>query len=191
MPESFPDSLALSKLADLAHEMAASPVSAEVHAEGRSRIMALAHSRPYPRKAAPIVTRVAIGVFAAAAAFAIVFWSATRIVPITYEIDGGSRFESGYLSASPDRSAMIRFSDGSAIDAAPGTRLRVELTANDGARVLLERGAANAQIHHGKTSSWLFVAGPFEVRVVGTHFTLAWDPSKEEVDLSLDEGPSS
>jgi len=43
------------------------------------------------------------------AAFAVVFWSTTRVRPITYEIAGGSRFESGYLSASPDRAAVIRF----------------------------------------------------------------------------------
>jgi hypothetical protein len=58
----------------------------------------------------------------------------------------------------------------------------------DGARVLLERGSAIALVHHGKTSSWLFVAGPFEVHVVGTRFNLTWDPSKEEVNLALDEG---
>jgi hypothetical protein len=188
MPESIPDNAALTKLAELARELSTAPVSSEVHEEGRNRIMALAASRQFPRKAVPTATKVAVSVFAAAAAFAVVFWSATRVRPITYEIAGGSGFESGYLSASPDRSAIIRFSDGSAIDAAPGTRLRVDSTQNDGARVLLERGTADARIHHGKTSSWLFVAGPFEVKVVGTHFNLAWDPSKEEVDLTLDEG---
>jgi TolA-binding protein len=188
MPESIPDNAALTKLAQLARELSTAPVSSEVHEDGRNRIMALAASRQFPRKAVPTVTKVAVSVFAAAAAFAVVFWSTTRVRPITYEIAGGSRFESGYLSASPDRSAMIRFSDGSAIDAAPGTRLRVDSTQNDGARVLLERGSADARIYHGKTSSWLFVAGPFEVKVVGTHFNLTWDPSKEEVDLTLDEG---
>ena len=188
MPESFPDNAALTKLAELARELSTAPVSAEMHEEGRNRIMALAISRQFPRKTMPTATKVALSVFAAAAAFAVVFWSTTRVRPITYEIAGGSRFESGYLSASPDRAAVIRFSDGSAIDAAPGTRLRVDSTQNDGARVLLERGSANARIHHGKTSSWLFVAGPFEVHVVGTHFNLTWDPSKEEVDLTLDEG---
>lgn len=188
MPESYPDHTALSKLAELAKEFASAPVSSEVHAQGRIRIAALDLSAQFPRKTVPFVAKVAISVFAAAAAFAVVFWSTTRVRPITYEIAGGSRFESGYLSARPDRSAIIRFSDGSAIDAAPGTRLRVDSTMNDGARVLLERGSANAQIHHGNTSSWLFVAGPFEVHVVGTRFTLAWDPSQEEVDLALDEG---
>jgi len=188
MPESFPDNAALTKLAELARELSTAPVSTEVHEEGRNRITALAISRKFPRKGMPAVTKVALSVFAAAAAFVVVFWSTTRVRPITYVVDGGSRFESGYLSASPERAAVIRFSDGSAIDAAPGTRLRVDSTQNDGARVLLERGSADAKIHHGKTSSWLFVAGPFEVHVVGTHFNLTWDPSKEEVDLTLDEG---
>ena len=192
MPDTFPQDAALSKLAELAHEFASAPVSAEVHADGRSRIKSIVVSRPFPRKAVPNVTRIAVSVFAAAAAFAVVFWSTTRDRPITYEIAGGSRFESGYLSARPDHSAMIRFSDGSSIDAAPGTRLRVDSTMKDGARVLLERGSAIAQIHHGKTSSWLFVAGPFEVHVVGTHFNFGLgSPPKKRWILPWMKVPSN
>jgi len=188
MPESFLNKAAFSKLGDLVREMAAAPVSEQIHAEGRNRIIAIVNSGVVPRKVVPLRAKVSLGVLAAAAAFALVFWSLTRVRPITYEIVGGSGFESGYLSASPERAAIIRFSDGSWINAAPGTRLRVDSTMKDGARVLLERGAAAVQVHHEKTSHWLFVAGPFEVQVVGTRFTLAWDPAKEEVDLSLDEG---
>ncbi len=188
MSEPILTNAALSKLGELAREMADAPVSEDIHAEGRHRIMAAVHSEVVPRKVVPLRAKATLGVFAAAAAFALVFWSSTRVRPITYDIVGGSSFESGYLSASSKQEALVRFSDGSWINAAPGTHLRVDSTTTDGARVLLERGAAAVQVHHGKTSRWAFIAGPFEVQVVGTRFTLAWDPAKEEVDLSLEEG---
>ncbi len=188
MLDSRTESAALARLAELAREAASAPVAAQVHAEGRRRLTALARPRPYLRKTVPAGVKVTLSVFAAAAVFAVAAWSFMHVRPITYEINGGTRFESGYLSASPDRSAAVCFSDGSTIDAAPGARLRVDSTSKDGARILLERGSARAQIQHGKASSWQFFAGPFEAHVVGTRFTLTWDPSKEEVDLALDEG---
>src|SRR5207302_8194700 len=42
-------------------------------------------------------------------------------------------------------------------------------------------------VHHA-ASNWTFVAGPFEVRVIGTRFDLSWDPLAEEIDLRLREG---
>ena len=188
MPDTIQNEVLVSKLGDLAREMAEAPVSEHVHVEGRNRILAAVDSEMVPRRVIPLRMKITLGVFAAAAAALLVFWSASRLQPITYDITGGSGFDSGYLSASPDRAALIRFSDGSSINASPGSRLRVDSTTTDGARVLLERGAAEVQVHHGRASHWLFVAGPFEVQVVGTRFNLMWDPAKEEVDLSLDEG---
>ena len=37
-------------------------------------------------------------------------------------------------------------------------------------------------------STWSFVAGPFEVQVTGTRFSLAWDSANEEIDLYVYEG---
>jgi hypothetical protein len=188
MPKSTPNDAALTKLAELAHQAASLQVSAEVHAQGRSRFMASASSLRVVPSDMRATKKWAVGVLAAAAAFAIAWWSSMRMRPISYEITGGSGFESGYVSAPPDHSMGIRFSDGSAIDAQAETRLRVESSRRNGARILIERGTVQAQIHHAKSSSWQFVAGPFEVRVVGTRFTLVWEPSKEEVDLALQDG---
>src|SRR5262249_46652189 len=82
----------------------------------------------------------------------------------------------------------VHFSDGSEVRAEAGTRMRVDATYASGARVLLEKGAATSHVAHHKMSSWTFVAGPFEVRVIGTRFDLSWDPLVEEFDLRLREG---
>jgi hypothetical protein len=82
----------------------------------------------------------------------------------------------------------LRFSDGSDVLAEGGSRLRVDETYASGARVLLEKGRTSSHVVHHKMSNWTFVAGPFEVRVIGTRFDLEWDPIRERIDLRLREG---
>jgi hypothetical protein len=176
----------MAKLGNLAQQLATMPVSPELHNEGRRRFIASALDRPKQRRIGPVQAKLLL----AAAAICIAFFGIRllRNSPLKYEVHGGSRFDSGYLSVANDRPASIQFSDGSSIEASPGTRVRVDRTTPDGARILLEGGKAKADIYHGKTTSWVFVAGPFEVRVLGTAFNLGWDPTKGELDLVLYHG---
>jgi hypothetical protein len=41
---------------------------------------------------------------------------------------------------------------------------------------------------HRDSTAWTFGAGPFEVRVTGTRFELAWDPARETCQLLLQDG---
>jgi hypothetical protein len=191
MPDSHRDLEGLRHAVALAHDRALEPVAPEIHAEGRARLLAVAESSAFssgrmrrPRR----VLQIGALAMAAAVALAVGVGSYLGTRPLTYEVHGGSTFESDYLSVRPDSPAEVRFSDGTEVEAEPGTRLRVDETRNNGARVLLERGTATAQVKHAEHSSWLFVAGPFEVHVTGTKFRLTWDPLKEEVDLTLREG---
>jgi hypothetical protein len=108
--------------------------------------------------------------------------------PLTYSSSGGQPAASNYLVAPAHDSASLHFSDGSEITAAAGTRLRVDSTEANGARVLLEEGSARANITHREHTSWKFAAGPFDVRITGTSFTLAWDAADQVLDLTLHEG---
>jgi len=163
-------------------------VPAEVHASGRRRIMAHASSKALTLRPSLPARAWAVGGLAAAATFAIVVCSVMRSRPMIYEINGGYSFDSGYVSVPTEHSAHVKFSDGSVIEGQSGTRLRVEDARSDGARVVIERGQVRAQIHHGPSSAWQFIVGPFEVRVVGTRFVLGWEPGKEQVDLTLEGG---
>jgi hypothetical protein len=175
----------LSKLEALARTAASQPVAPEVDRDGRFRVMAALASR---HVASASVPRPLIALaFAATAALAALFVILPRR-PLTYRIEGSSALVSPYISAPPESSIDVRFSDGSAVRAEAGTRLRVDETRSDGARVLVEKGAATAEVAHRPRRSWEFVAGPFEIRVMGTRFTLAWDPAMEVVDLALYEG---
>lgn len=159
--------------------------SEAVHAEGRERVQASAVSRRFPGRTAR--SRLVM-VLAAAAAVVLAVGVATYHRPLGYHVEGAASFNSSYLSVPEDKPAEVRFDDGSRIRADPGTRLRIEESYADGARVLLERGTAFAHVTHGRTTHWRFVAGPFAVHVTGTKFTLNWEPVTEEVELTLHEG---
>lgn len=119
--------------------------------------------------------------------------------PLTYSSYGGQPSAANYLvapavhagQAPAQELAGLRFSDGSEIKASPGARLRVDSTQSRGARVFLEQGSTRTHVEHGERSSWVFVAGPFDVHVTGTTFNLAWDASSQTVDLELIEGSVS
>ncbi len=81
----------------------------------------------------------------------------------------------------------LRFSDGSTIQQ-HGALARIESVDRHGATVRLERGTIHAAIEHRSDTRWTMLAGPFRILVVGTKFSLSWDPSARQLNLSLTEG---
>lgn len=176
----------LARLTALAQRAARAPVSDEVHAAGRLAVMAAATTRARAPRRSRVAPLALAAVVAAAVIGAVVLF--LRPSPLGYEIQGGTGFASNYLSAPANAPARVRFSDGSAIEAEPSTRLRIDETRSNGARVLLERGVTEVHVVHHENSRWLFFAGPFEIRVTGTRFTLTWDPTGEEISVTMHEG---
>jgi hypothetical protein len=189
------DEQMLLRVAGLARRAAVLQVPAETRAAGRARLVEaavrLAAERKTARERAPLSRRFRLAVSLAAllgilaAAFGIERF-VTR--PIGYDVTGSSNPARNYVSAAADRPAAVRFSDGSTMLAAPGSRLRSEETRSNGARVLVERGSTTAYVEHRKYSTWSFVAGPFEVHVTGTKFTIHWDPENERIDVTMLQG---
>ncbi|WP_437529065.1 FecR domain-containing protein [Sorangium sp. So ce726] len=109
---------------------------------------------------------------------------------LTYVVGPGA--EAGQLGAwiAAEREATpLRFSEGTVVTLASGSRARVTQADAQGASLLLERGTLHARIVHASSSTrWSIHAGPFEVAVVGTEFDLAWDPGRERLDVALHEG---
>ena len=71
---------------------------------------------------------------------------------------------------------------------APDSRGRVEALGRAGASFLLERGEVRARVVHRSSTSWRFLAGPFEVRVTGTALGVDWDPARERFAVHVEEG---
>jgi transmembrane sensor len=93
-----------------------------------------------------------------------------------------------WIATPTDASLPVTFSDGSALRLEGGTQARIAQIAADGARVVLERGSLHASVKHRPDTRWNVLAGPFDVRVTGTAFQVAWDPTTQGFSLTLEEG---
>ncbi len=127
----------------------------------------------------------------AAAALAALFVSSGAPeppAPLAFTLPGGAAGTSGtYLRATePER---IAFSDGSALELAAGSDLRVAAVDEHGARLDLQRGRVRlAVVHRDAATSWAVHAGPYVVHVVGTRFAVDWDPDTGAFALRMEEG---
>src|SRR5438105_6195889 len=134
----------LSVIGALARDAASSPVDPAVHHAKRDRILAISAAEKYrrPRRGRAVVAFA----FAAVLAAGIAIWLRPRA--LRYEVVGGSGLESPYVSAPPQSPVDLRFSDGSEVRADAGSRLRVDETYINGARVMLEEGATVSHVVH-------------------------------------------
>ena len=152
-------------------------------AGGRARL--LLHARPArPGLRSRPVRWLAPAAFAAACALAVWGLSPGKL---RYQVTGASQAGS-YVSAPAEHPVVVEFTDHTQVVLAQSSQLRVEETSPRGARVLLERGAANVHVVHREHADWTFAAGPFDVHVTGTRFDLSWDPAPQVFELTLREG---
>jgi hypothetical protein len=84
--------------------------------------------------------------------------------------------------------AVLKFSDGTKFTLGDDAQLRVVAVDHDGARVVVDHGRARAEIVHRDAARWIVDAGPFEVRVTGTSFDVAWSPESSTFDLKVQSG---
>jgi tetratricopeptide (TPR) repeat protein len=49
-------------------------------------------------------------------------------------------------------------------------------------------GRLHVRVEHNDDTSYRFLAGPYEVRVVGTEFDLAWEPDGDGLSLAMSKG---
>ncbi|MBX3185878.1 MAG: tetratricopeptide repeat protein [Labilithrix sp.] len=140
---------------------------------------------------APIVAALTL---AAAAAVAIVGTKSrpTEPAPALSFVVSGDKDEAGvvgaFLAAPPTRELPVAFSDGTKVQVAAGGRARVAALRARGAKLLVESGVVRANVVHRENTEWLVDAGPFEVKVTGTRFDVAWQPADEAIVVTLHEG---
>jgi TolA-binding protein len=109
---------------------------------------------------------------------------------ITYQSGPGLGFRGGELVAPSTNSAPadVRFSDGTLVRMEPGARARVVRLAGEGATVAVYEGTAHVSVQHRANARWLFDAGPFEVVVHGTAFSISWNAVSSRFDLQMESG---
>ena len=94
-----------------------------------------------------------------------------------------------WISANSEGPTEVRFSEGTSLTLAPMAKIRVTDATTQGAGVLLEQGRVDARVvHTSPDTKWALRAGPFDVRVTGTRFEAAWDPTSETFEITMREG---
>ncbi|HEY5956959.1 MAG TPA: hypothetical protein VIV60_10420 [Polyangiaceae bacterium] len=115
----------------------------------------------------------------------------SALAAMTYEVQGGSIVDGGYLREAGNRGVKLVFAEGSEFLLMPGTRSRLGEVYSNGARIAIEQGAASFQITPRSNANWLVDVGPFLVTVKGTVFTVSWDAATERFELRLQHGQVS
>jgi transmembrane sensor len=127
----------------------------------------------------------------AVAAAVLLVWIVVRPGALTYQVEGasdGGGLSQAFVAAGDDEPLTLAFSDGSALQLRPRTRVRVGALRDDGADLVLESGTVEASIEPRTAGSWSIAAGPYRVDVVGTAFWVRWVPETETFELALTRG---
>lgn len=182
----------LTGLARLGEEVSRSLEEARAASGGASRVRLRIVAREAPRLRPP-ARRLRWGRIAGALAIACSMVVALAFAwprrALVFAVGGEANGVVGAFIAAPAAEAVpIAFSDGTRIVLAPSTRARVSELGPNGARLLVESGTIHADVVHTGSARWAVEAGPFEVRVTGTSFDVAWDPHVEAIVVTLTDG---
>jgi TolA-binding protein len=170
-------------------------MSTRQRAVGKEMLLARATES---RRGRRISVRSFVGTGLVLVAFAIASWVVPWLVTgvrgrfapgaLSYAVEDGHVAKSGLIDGDPSSSPRLRFSDGTEVVLRPKTQAVVRSVDGHGARVSLVEGRVHVDVVHKPEASWLFDAGPFEVVVTGTAFTVEWTPADEQLDLKMERG---
>ena len=130
-----------------------------------------------------------VSALAAAAAVAIVWSLGAPTSSLRCHDAHGVEIEAGAWVSASASASQLDFTDTSTLTLERETRMRLEEIADAHVRVYLEEGVLESDVRspHG-TVQWIFVAGPFEVEVLGTELSVDWQPALGRVVVSVVHG---
>jgi transmembrane sensor len=111
--------------------------------------------------------------------------------PLTFDVNGVAGVTKAWLAAPPSAAVDLNFSEGTRVRLGAASRARVVDIDAHGADLSLESGSVHAEVVHKSDSAWKVAAGPFTVSVTGTVFDVNWDPSSEQLVVSVSRGSVS
>ena len=121
----------------------------------------------------------------AAACWLLVFRSAD----LQFEVQGGEVSEGTYVrQLDREAPASLLFSEGTRVEFAASARGRLLDVSPVGASFLLEQGRVELDVTPRLHASWSVVVGPFRVDVLGTNFSVAWEPNDEQLEVVVTRG---
>lgn len=138
------------------------------------------------RLTGPRLAALTLAPAAAAAAVTLALTSWLTPGPLAFEVEGA--VEQAGLIQTGAKPAVLRFSDDSRVEAAAHTSLSMSLVGEHGALARLQKGQLSIKVEHADETDWRFLAGPYEVRVVGTEFDLSWQDESSQLSVVMHEG---
>lgn len=105
---------------------------------------------------------------------------------LRYEVAGGE--VTGGVIRTDRSEAVVSFTDESSVRVSEHSRLSVDVVGEHAALTRLVSGKLHVNVRHHDDTSYRFLAGPYEVRVVGTEFDLAWEPNASGFSLAMQHG---
>ena len=87
----------------------------------------------------------------------------------------------------PGPTTSVTLADGSRVDLGASTRARLTSAKAKAIRIDLERGSVDIEATHVEGRTFVVGAGPYDVRVVGTHFVVRRDPGAQ-VTVQVERG---
>jgi hypothetical protein len=108
--------------------------------------------------------------------------------PVAVQALGSAVVPGAWLETHGDQRMPLRFTEGSEVEVAESSRVRVNSVDPRGASVRIERGRVRAQIVHRDDTRWAFSAGPFNVKVTGTVLSVDWRPERQDFVVTVESG---
>lgn len=168
-----------------AHDALLDDRSPAERAAARRRLVAAAAEPSRSARTMPLVAAAALA--AAALAAAVVWWA----WPAPRKTAGPAPAPAAaerWLAAPPDAPLEVTLPDETRLTVAAAGRIRLAEPTGEEQRIVLESGSLRARMPKDRGRRWRVAAGPFEVQVTGTEFTVAWEPEGERFSLELHEG---
>ncbi len=122
------------------------------------------------------------------------FWPSSQLSYVVESDDGSSALldtsdaAEGRLLATEALRSTVQFSDRSQITLEPHTTLRLRVKESGQVVARLTQGKMSVHVEHHEETDYRFHAGPYEVRVIGTAFSLSYEPKTMKMHLHLTEG---
>lgn len=163
----------------------------EVLSEQKQRLLAASaaetslHPSP-PRRILRLALATGLGVSLLAAGL-IWIWALQRAPSCTS--DSGSPVRSGdWFSTGSTQLVSLTFSERSQVQVKPSTNLWVADLASDRVRLSLQTGRLDLQVQPDTGITWRIQGGPYQVEVIGTQFSVEWNPQEQGLDVSVERG---
>ncbi len=110
-------------------------------------------------------------------------------VPLSAQWMGRAVSQGAKIAASAEGTpAELGFSDGSRILFEPETTGQMLALEDKRTEVRVLKGRVDADINRATGATWDVMAGPYRVSVIGTKFTVEWDPASERFAVDVTRG---